>query len=497
VRGVFLRIYAVVIGTLLLVFGGTFAYFFTFVRADFESEIERAIEPAMASFAREISRTAQGSPEREALLSHVRQRVGPSVTVLPLAALEIDEADRERLRAGEYVSESHLPGSGRSPRGLMPIPGEDAVVELRVSHPFVATSALPLAFDVRGTTGEPAATALRLEREETARLTTSPMAIDAGRSFVWLNADGELRRAPAPFERPDFPRWLLPLLCLVLVGVGIALVIVPMQRQLVAVERATQLLSDGDLDARAQLPTHGPLSDLGHRFDEMAERVQTVLENNEDLMRAVSHELRTPIARLLFALDLVRSAETDEKREEHLAKAEASVEELGELSAELLELARLGETSPKLSMEPIDLGDVARRAYSAEMDACAETALREVEGESVPVSADRRLVTRAVANVVRNARRHGGGTVKVSLERVGDRARVHVDDDGPGIPLEERQRVLEPFQRLDESRNRESGGVGLGLAISRRIVERHGGAIEIDESPTLRGARVTLELPIA
>jgi signal transduction histidine kinase len=117
------------------------------------------------------------------------------------------------------------------------------------------------------------------------------------------------------------------------------------------------------------------------------------------------------------------------------------------------------------------------------------------DGEDVAVAVRRDLVDRVIANLVDNAARHARSGVRVIVSRRDDTARLVVDDDGPGIPESERQRVFERFARLDDARARDAGGAGLGLSLARAIAERHHGGVAIDDAP-LGGARLIVELPI-
>jgi signal transduction histidine kinase len=161
-----------------------------------------------------------------------------------------------------------------------------------------------------------------------------------------------------------------------------------------------------------------------------------------------------------------------------------------QLTEELLALARLDELS-KIEMGEVDLGGLLREL--TENDPSRAELRETVEGH---VRGNVELLGRAVRNLLANARRHAGdsGRVLLSATTVGDRVTVAVEDDGPGIPVPERERVFERFHRVDESRGRDSGGSGLGLAICREIVATHGGRIRIEDSP-LGGARVAFELP--
>jgi signal transduction histidine kinase len=206
-----------------------------------------------------------------------------------------------------------------------------------------------------------------------------------------------------------------------------------------------------------------------------------------------SHELRTPLTAIRGQLEVLARSERPEagevRRVERVVLGEtARIERLVE---EMLQLARLDEEAP-LHPEAIDLASYLRGFGT-------DPSLGAIELGALPTGslrADREQLTQVLRNLLANAHRHAGedGRVELSAAARGARLTIRVDDDGPGIPGEERERVFDRFYRSAAARERESGGSGLGLAIARGIVERHGGRIRAGESP-LGGARLAIELP--
>ena len=170
------------------------------------------------------------------------------------------------------------------------------------------------------------------------------------------------------------------------------------------------------------------------------------------------------------------------------------VAELESLVDELLVLANLRQAPP---YEPIEVSaqtlvdDVIRRAQD-EMRAVGRSIAIEAPTQLPPsLSCDAKYLSRALANVLRNAVRYARSRVALSVERSGNRTVIQVDDDGPGVPPDQRSRIFEPFTRVEGSRGRDSGGVGLGLAIVKSVAEWHGGEARVSDSP-LGGARVSI-----
>ncbi len=231
---------------------------------------------------------------------------------------------------------------------------------------------------------------------------------------------------------------------------------------------------------------------LSDSFNLMLDRLEDAFARQRGFVSDASHELRSPLTAIRGQIEvLARDPEPDAadvRRVEAATLAElARVERLVD---ELLALARLDEGAGAARRE-LDAAAFLREAVLAAPGEAAVGALAagRIEG-------DPEMIGRVIRNLVENARRHAGpaGTVRVSSTAVDGRLRVDVDDDGPGIPPAERQRVFDRFHRSEAARARASGGAGLGLAIAREIVVAHGGSIRAEGSP-LGGARVSFELP--
>ena len=248
-------------------------------------------------------------------------------------------------------------------------------------------------------------------------------------------------------------------------------------------------VGDGQLDARARLPPSASIYPLAERMNDMAGRIEQLFDSQKNLLHSVSHELRTPIARLEFALELLRAKAADPALESRIAAMEGDVAELNALVNELLGMARL-DSAQQASSAPFDLAQAVR--------ACVADLQRPVElelGALAGYRGDQRLLMRALGNLLRNAEKYADRWIAVTARQLPGRIEISVDDDGPGIPEDERERIFAPFYRLDRSRDRASGGFGLGLSIARKAVELHGGSIRIGSSAR-GGASMTMVLPL-
>src|SRR6202163_334238 len=278
--------------------------------------------------------------------------------------------------------------------------------------------------------------------------------------------------------------------------------------------KAAQSLAAGDLSARTGGPVrgrHDELTELMRDFDRMAERIEGLVDPQSRLLKDVSHELRSPLARLSVALGLARqraasevNAEIAPELESSLNRIELEADRLNQLIQRLLTISRLesgtdGLRKTKFSLREM-VEEVARDAdYETPGRGCRVTA----EGaDEFLVEADPDLLRSAVENVVRNATRYTaeGTKVDVRLDRQqaasGEEIVVRVLDSGPGVPGEALQKIFEPFYRLDDARNQQTGGAGLGLSIADRAIRLHGGQLHASNRKE-GGLEVEIRIPAA
>lgn len=248
----------------------------------------------------------------------------------------------------------------------------------------------------------------------------------------------------------------------------------------------------GKLSARARMPRSASIYPLAERIDHMADRIEELLVSQKNLLHSVSHELRTPIARLEFALELLDAKTEDPGQRKRIAAMEGDVRELNDLVNELLDMARLG-SEQALRRETVDVAGLLAAA-AASLPPGAPMLTVEASADGGTIEADPRLLGRALSNLLRNAQKYAGATIRLSATREAGKLVIAVEDDGPGIPEEERERVFEPFYRLDRSRDRATGGFGLGLSIARKAVLLHGGNVTVETS-ALGGASFKVTLP--
>ncbi len=234
------------------------------------------------------------------------------------------------------------------------------------------------------------------------------------------------------------------------------------------------------------------LRTLAEAFNHMLDRLDRAFAQQRQFVSDASHELRSPLTAIRGQLEVLARSESPSAAEIHRVEAMTLTEmrRVERLVDDLLALARLDEgVAPAL--REVELGSFLGGLASGHEGV---TELSELPDETLRIDPD--LIAQVVRNLLSNASRHAGsgGRVVLSARADGTGLVVSVDDDGPGIPPQQRERVFDRFHRSEQARDRASGGSGLGLGIARSIVELHGGRIWVDDSP-LGGARVSFELP--
>ena len=322
------------------------------------------------------------------------------------------------------------------------------------------------------------------------------------------------RRYTLAFELPPGPRVFFgprgfPGVGLFIAIVSSGLVCYALARYLTApivrLRAATQRLTAGDLTARAAtLPMrrHDEIGELVRDFDAMAERLEGLVNAQYHLLNDVSHELRSPLARLNVALGLARQR-TGREAQGALERIELEADRLNELIGRLLTLARLEAGDDGTQQSEIHLEDLVRQiAEDADFEAQSrDCRVNYIVNHDCVVVGNPALLHSAIENVVRNATRYtrAGTSVEIRLQKAdgakGPQAVLRVLDSGPGVPQEALDKLFRPFYRLDDDRNRQTGGVGLGLAITERTVRLHGGSVSA-ANRAQGGLVVEIRLPL-
>ncbi|MGE5185224.1 MAG: ATP-binding protein [Acidobacteriota bacterium] len=346
---------------------------------------------------------------------------------------------------------------------------------------------------VRSTLDPPNTT---LSRSERATLADDKWALSWGRIVV-RSDDGTLIGVYEP-SYGGFPwAFVLPLGAGVLVVVGAATLWFSRRlvQPLAQLAEAARRFGAGDTTARVELHRDDELGDVGRAFDDMADRTSALITSQRQLMGDVSHELRTPLARIRVALEL--AAEDPSAAKELLADVGTDLDEIDQLIADILVTARLDSDAP-LQRKATPVGELAERA--AERFAArhpGRTLERRIEGDARTLDCEPVLLRRALDNLLDNAAKYSppDAPVKLDVHANGQAIAFEIVDRGIGMTAEELERAGTPFWRADGSRTRKTGGVGLGLALARRIARAHGGDVTLASKPG-SGTTARLEVPL-
>jgi signal transduction histidine kinase len=271
-------------------------------------------------------------------------------------------------------------------------------------------------------------------------------------------------------------------------------------RPIRALRSAFYAASTGDLAPRFDKETgrSDEFRDLGRDFDRMTEQLRNLIDGQRRLLHDVSHELRSPLARLQAAIGLAH--QQPDKLATSLERIERESVRMDKLVGELLTLSRLEATQRIEQREPIDVGEmveqIADDARFESSNSGAAITVRASDGIAVGGAPD--LLWRALENIVRNAIKHGGGTVEIDVARTDDQVTIAVCDRGPGIHPDDLPSLFQPFFRCQAPDGASSGvdGHGLGLAIARRVIDAHDGTIRVANRAG-GGLAVTVTLPLA
>ena len=352
---------------------------------------------------------------------------------------------------------------------------------------------------------------LKLPPKQATKLDAGELVIDADGDILYHR----LKQTPeilvvgpiSPSASADRPRALplelrIRLLTWSLIGLCLAIAVWfwvrPVWRDLEALRQTARALGEGNFESRAPEARSRAFELLTETLNGMAERMQRLIATQKELSSAISHELRTPIARMRFELEMITEAADGEERERLAKMMSVDLDELDNLIDSSLTYSRFEREQPELNLTPVEFEPWlaeevdSLRILGRNLDISVDTQALPSE---LRVELDLKSMPYAVTNLLRNALKYAKSRIVVSAEVVGDNILVHVDDDGIGIPEDERQRVFSAFTRLDRSRDRATGGYGLGLAIVRLVLEQHGGTAAADVSP-LGGARFTLRWPL-
>ena len=303
-----------------------------------------------------------------------------------------------------------------------------------------------------------------------------------------------------PVSAPYIFSVLLPLVFVLLAsifGIAIYLWVFPLWKYLNALKRSCNEFGQGDFSVRAPTGKLSHVNNIAETFNSMASRVQSLISSHKELTNGVSHELRTPLSSMRFSLEMLSSSSSQHDRQRFINEISTDIEELDALISELLTYARFERAQPDISRSPTPviswLSQQVQRAQKLSQEVVVMSFVN-----NIPINAqlvfESRLISRALSNLLQNAIKYADKEVHLHTELQGSTLLFTIDDDGPGIPSEKYDDIFSPFSRVDESRDKQTGGFGIGLAIVKQVADWHKGSIGVDVSP-LGGARFCLSIP--
>jgi signal transduction histidine kinase len=353
---------------------------------------------------------------------------------------------------------------------------------------------------------------LPLSLEQNTGLEPSEEQALAQKSILTLQGDDHdilLKRVPnspyylvlGPIEHPGKyspVELILSIIFYLCLAIAVLVWIWPLWKNLRKLEIATAVFGRGEFNSRAEVSASSIIASLANSFNSMASRIQKLIQSHKDLTNAVSHDLRTPLARLRFGIEILETKKDELSKVKYLNSMRADVDELDSLISEMLTHAALDREDPKLSFSTQPVVPLLKKIVAnTGMEANSKTIELDIGYEGTQKLAARfepNYMSRALTNLLVNALRYAKQVVKIKVETIDTDCIIHIDDDGPGVPIDYRDKVFEAFERPDKSRDRNSGGFGLGLAIVNKILKWHGGTVTVTDSP-IGGARFSIRWP--
>jgi signal transduction histidine kinase len=266
-------------------------------------------------------------------------------------------------------------------------------------------------------------------------------------------------------------------------------------RPVEAIRSEVSEIGEGELHRRVpEPPTHDEVGRLARTMNSMLDRLDDAADRQRRFVSDASHELQSPLTSLRARLEVNLASRSEPEWRTNEGEALVEVTEMQRLVDDLLTLARLDAHIDSPEWVPVDLDDVVlREAEHLRTRARVTVDVHRVSAGQVPGDLDQ--LRRAVRNVLDNAERHANHQVSISVQEAGDTVEVRIADDGAGVAVEDRDRIFERFSRVDDARTRDGASTGLGLAITREIVEAHDGRITVEDAEP--GACFVLRLPAA
>jgi len=322
---------------------------------------------------------------------------------------------------------------------------------------------------------------------------TATLVDAAGNTFYMRNApslNGLIRLGPVVEQRDSLLLNMLPPLFYLSIFVVVGLWLRPLLKDLNLITGAAQRFAADYREPLSTAESTTQLTSLAKYLDEMSTRLSGLIRSQKELIAALSHEMRTPLARIRFALAVIGN-KRGEDLQEQLDELSNDVQEIDQLIATMLNYARLDHPDLRMTWQEVPLDAWLDQSIEKCRQPDREILVRTNDAPD-EIWMDPRLMGLAISNLLVNASHYANKNVSCTVRGDRHEYQIDVEDDGKGIPDSERESIFKAFTRIDDSRNRETGGYGLGLAIVARIATLHGGSVTAGQSDNLGGAMFTL-----
>ena len=263
-----------------------------------------------------------------------------------------------------------------------------------------------------------------------------------------------------------------------------------------AISERVAAISSSTLDERVPVPAaQDEIAEMAMLMNQMLDRLEDGAARQRYFVADASHELRSPLSTIKAAAEVAQASDDPARFRELADEVAAEATRMEALIADLLALARLDEGADHPIQETVDISE--RCMSAVEQLPSSPISVEVIRADGVVVEGVAQQLERAIFNLLLNATQHARSRVRLESRLLRSRAQVIVDDDGAGVDASERERIFERFVRADRSRQRLTGGTGIGLSLVRIIAERHGGKVIVGDAPELGGARFILEIEAA
>jgi len=299
-----------------------------------------------------------------------------------------------------------------------------------------------------------------------------------------------------PVKMPTRPRYeaLLRISIFAFLALVIFIWVWPISKDLDSLKKSTISFGKGEFDSQAPQAKTITIAPMINAFNMMAERIKRLIDAHKELSSAVSHELRTPLARTKFALQMLSTIKDETKQQKYLQQINDDVNELDALINEMLLYATFDNERPLLTIESVPIIELVNNLASQQTQFGGCIVINNQVG-NLNIECDSHFIHRALSNFVTNAIKYGKNKIQINISVQNGLCTISVEDNGDGVSDEFKTVIFDAFSRGDQSRNKETGGFGLGLAIVSRIMEWHQGNVGITDSQ-LGGAAFKIVWPI-